>query len=308
MKLRIFSFTTLVLSGTLFFTSCKKNTDGSADSQTEIQAHAQDAAGFDAEFDALGNDVNTSIEASAALTGRTTSILGVCDADVAVNTSTNPMTLTITYNGTNCLGNRTRTGVVVVTMPQGTQWKNPGAAITVTFQQVKITRLSDSKSIVINGSQTYTNVSGGLLINLASIGTIIHTVTSNGITITFDNGTQRSWKVAKQRTFTYNNGIVISTTGTHTEGSQANVALWGTSRFGQAFTTAVTSPLVVRQSCNFRLTGGAILHTLPNISATATFGLDAQGNATGCPGTGNYYYKLAITASNGNTYSALVAY
>ena len=222
--------------------------------------------------------------------------------------NSNPRTITITYDGSSCMPGRTRTGSVVISMAQNVQWKNAGAAITVSFQNLKITRTSDSKHITLNGTQTYTNVSGGLLINLPILNSITHSITSNGLSVTFNNGSQRVWKVAKQRVFTYNNGVVITGTGTHTEGNITNIAEWGTNRFGNTFTTAVTTPLVVKQDCNFRLTGGAVTHATNMFSATATFGLDANGSPAACPGTGNYYFKIVWTGPNGNSRSAILPY
>jgi hypothetical protein len=107
-----------------------------------------------------------------------------------------------------------------VSMAQGVQWKNAGAAVTITFQNVKITRLRDNKSVTINGAQTYTNVSGGLLANLPILNSITHRIHSSNLSLSFNDGTQRNWQVDKQRVFTYNNGAVITTTGLHTEGIQ----------------------------------------------------------------------------------------
>src|SRR5690606_23393363 len=118
-------------------------------------------------------------------------------------------------------------------------------------------------SITINGTQTYTNVSGGLLINLPVLGTITHTITSSNMSVTFDNGSQRTWQVARQRVFTYNNGVVITVTGTHTDGSVIGIAEWGTNRFGRSFITAITQPLVLKQDCSFRVGSGKVVHTTP---------------------------------------------
>ncbi|MBL7744020.1 MAG: hypothetical protein JNN00_11145 [Chitinophagaceae bacterium] len=303
----------LTFSLVLAFTACQKDSGTKNTSNNdEVATHSDDQSRFSSEIDAASNDADIAIESSTSFTGRyqgTQDIMGIiCDATVAVNTASNPMTITITYDGTNCLGNRTRTGVIVLSTPQGTQWKNAGAAITVTFQNFKVTRLSDNKSITINGAQTYTNVSGGLLINLATLNSITHSITSNGLTVTFDNGSQRSWQVAKQRVFTYNGGVVVTTTGTHSDGNNSNIAEWGTNRFGAAFTTSITSPLIIRQDCNFRLTSGAVAHSTPVFNADVTFGLNASGNPTSCPGSGNYYYKVRWINLAGDTVTVIRPY
>jgi hypothetical protein len=127
------------------------------------------------------------------------------------------------------------------------------------------------------------------------------------MSITFDNGSQRNWQIARQRVFTYNNGVVITTTGLHTEGNTSGVAEWGTNRFGRTFTTSITNPVVIRQDCNFRITAGKVTHTVPAFVSSATFGLNAAGNPTSCP-AGNFYAKLEWTGTGGNTYSALIPY
>ncbi len=296
-----------IFSILISFTACKKE---SKTENTEIATHSDDQSRFATEIDAVANDADVALESSPSFTGRYQGTQGIiCDATIAVNTTSNPRTITITYDGTNCLGNRTRTGVVVISMAQGVQWKNAGASVTVTFQNLKITRVRDNKSITINGSQTYTNVSGGLLINLATLNTITHAITSSGLSITFDNNSQHNWQVAKQRVFTFvNNSVVITTTGTHTDGNNTGIAEWGTNRFGAAFATSIIEPLVVRQNCDFRLTSGKVKHTTPVATATATFGLDVNGNPTSCPGTGSYYCKVAWTGPNGNTLTIIFPY
>jgi hypothetical protein len=291
------------------FTACKKESGTPVNNDTEIAAHSDDQSQFSTELDAIANEGNLAIESSSIFSGRFQSLQSViCDANVVFDINSNPKTITITYDGSNCLGNRTRTGSVVISMGQGVQWKNAGAAVNISFQNLKITRTSDNKSVIINGTQTYTNVSGGLLINLPTLNSITHSITSNGLSLTFNNGSQRIWQIAKQRVFTYNNGVIITATGTHTEGNTTNIAEWGTNRFGNAFTTIVTSPLIVRQDCNFRLTSGAVKHSTNAFTATATFGLDINGNATSCPGTGNYYYKLVWVGPNGNSRSVILSY
>jgi len=206
--------------------------------------------------------------------------------------------VTLTYNGNNCAGTHSRTGNIVISMPANVRWKDAGATLTLTYTNLVITRLADNKSITINGSHTLTNVSGGLLVNLPVLNSITHAINSNNMSVRFDDNTQRTWQVARRRVFTYNNGIVVTVTGTRTEGNSTNIAEWGTNRLGRTFTTAITQPLVFRQDCSFRLVSGQVTHTLPAFSATGTFGLDAAGNATTCPGAGAYYCKVIWQGPN----------
>jgi hypothetical protein len=308
MKTNILSFLTAFLCLSVVFISCQKENRDTFDNTAEVSAHSDDDSRFSTESDGVANDINAVLETTSGFNGRGNGIQVICDATVVIDTLSNPRTITITFNGTSCLPGRTRTGVIVVSMAQGVKWKNAGAQINVTFQNFKITRTRDNKSITINGTQTHTNVSGGLLINLPALGTITHTITSSNMSITFDNASQRNWQVARQRVFTYNNGVVITVTGMHSQGGVTGIAEWGTNRFGNTFTTAITSPLVVRQDCDFRLTTGTVKHMAAAFNATASFGLDANGNPTSCPGTGTYYYKIVWTGPGGNTRTVILPY
>lgn len=309
MKKSILYLSVITLSLGFFAISCKKDSAATTDSSAQVTTQADDQSRVSTETDAVTNDANASLEVSPSISGRTDGFQGlICDATIVADTVNSVRTITITYNGTNCSGTRTRTGVVVISIPAGVYWKNAGAVVTISYQNLKITRLSDNKSITINGTHTLTNVSGGLLVNLPTLKTITHTIASSNMSVTFDDGSQRTWSVARQRVFTYNNGIVITVTGTHTDGNNTGIEEWGTTRFGKTFTNSITTPLVVSQSCNFRVTSGAIQHVTSLATVAVTFGLDASGNATSCPGTGSYYYKAVWTGANGKTVTIIAPY
>ena len=292
----------------LFLGSCKKN-DKVDNFDTQASTQTDDQSQVSAQIDGVSNEVNFALEATGTLGQRGGDIQGlVCNATLTADSANSVRTLTLTYNGADCLGRFNRTGVVKVSIPAGVHWKDAGATITIEYMNVVFTNISNNRSITINGSHTITNVSGGLLYNLPTLNSITHTINSDGMTVTFGNGTQRTWKVARQRVFTYNNGVVITVTGTHTEGNITHVAEWGTNRDGRDFISAISEPLVFRQDCDFRLTSGMITHTLPAFTASATFGLDQSGNPTSCPGAGHYYVKVEWAVTGGATHTAIYPY
>lgn len=312
MKQKLVNYLLVILCVSLFITSCKKddNNKSSGSTETQISTHSDDESMVSEEIDAVISDANAVVESNASLSGDA-SVADeiICDATLAFNVESDPMTITVTFNGNNCGIKRTRQGVVILSMAKGSHWKDAGAAITVQYQDLKITRKSDSKSITLNGSQVYTNVSGGLVYQAASLGSIIHTIASSDLSIKFDDGTAHTWSIARKKEFTYANGLVITVNGNHTEGDDNHVAEWGSNRFGNTFTTSITEPIVVKQDCDFRVTGGTIQHKTNVFTATATFGLDATGNATTCPGAGNFYYKLGWKAnSSSNTFTLILPY
>ena len=308
----------------LLFVACKKSssTDNANTSDADVQTQSDDQSRVSSENDAVVNDVNTTMSDQASVTGSGTPVRGdvqitgvyevkslICDASVTVDTSNSTRTITITYNGgTNCAQTRTRTGVVTISIPAGVRWSDKGAVVTVSIQNLKITRILDGKSITINGTHTYTNVSGGSLVDLPTVGSITHTVTSDNMTITFDGGAQRSWHIARQRVYSYNDGVVVTESGLHTDGSTTGITEWGTNRFGNSFETVFTTPVVVSQSCNWRLTSGVIEVIRPAVTVTLSLGLDSSGNPTGCPGDASYYFKLVWQGAGGKTYTFILPY
>jgi len=298
----------LTLAVFTIFTACTKENKPS-DPPSELSTHADDQNQISAQIDAVTNDASFAVESAAAFSGRMQNPpYTVCDGSIAFDSVSSPRKITITYNGNNCTGNYTRTGTVVISMPANVRWKDQGAAVTVSYQNLKVKRTSDNKSLTLNGSITLTNLSGGLLFTLANLQTpIIHTISSSELSVTFDDNTQHIWQIARRRTFTYDNGLVLTITGEHAEGNQTGIGEWGINRFGHAFTTSISKPLVIRQDCSFRLTAGEVKHEGFG-TATVTFGLNASGEPTTCPGTGHYYFKLTWTGPLGATLSAIWPY
>jgi hypothetical protein len=321
MKLKTLYLPVMAITMTVIMFACKKsnNADNSNTSDADVQTQSVDQTTVSNENDAVTNDVNLTLSGQAAVTGSSvtpgvqtagayavTSL--ICDASVTVDTSNSTRVITITYNGANCSLTRTRTGVVTVSIPTGVKWSDKGAVITVSIQNLKITSLGTNKSITINGTHTYTNVSGGSLANLSNLTSITHTVTSSDMTVTFDNGSKRSWQIARQRMYTYNNGWVVTETGIHTDGSTTGITEWGTNRFGNSFETVITTPVVVKQSCGFRLTSGQIEVIRPAVTLTLTLGLDAQGNpVTDCP-LSFFYFKLVWMGAGGKSVTYIAPY
>ena len=333
MKTRFFiSLATLTVVAGLIIACNKSNSATSGNngnstapnnSTTQVQTQADDESQVNTELGNAENDINNSLNTSAAFNGVGSAsssnglqtdgagslqiLYNLCDATVTTDTANGQRELIITYNGLGCEGHRTRTGTITISIPIGTHWKDKGAVVTVSIDNLKITRVRDQKTIIINGAYQFTNVTGGLLRDLASLGTITHTVTADSLTVQFADSATRTWSVAKQRVFTYNNGVVITTTGTHSDGTNNNVAVWGTTRYGNSFETLIVSPMVIQQDCDWRLTSGQTETIRKAVTLDITYGLDSSGNPTSCPGTGYYYYKAVWTIGD-KTYTFIAPY
>ncbi len=294
---------------TVCFSGCKKAEETFVDHFPESYVHSDDQARFSTELDAAINDVNFVVEMTPGFTGKSPVVLHpVCDATIDADTLSNPRVLTLTYNGNSCLGARKRTGKIIISMDATKRWKNPGAAVIVNFQNFKSTRLSDNKDMIFNNKVLLTNVSGGVLSELSSHSDITHTIFSEDLDITFDNGKEWSWKTARNRVYTESNGIVITTTGTYAGGNLRGIADWGNNRFGNPFLTPILIPLVIRQDCNFRVVEGKIEIILTDrLYATAKLGLDSGGNPVSCPDS-SYYLELYWRDSQGSRRVARLPY
>ena len=160
--------------------SCKKdNTNNNTNNNaTTVQTQADDQTMVSNEADIMANDINAALSSQSSINGNSATVVRsgmvvvnsvnsvthtqgtgqitidslICDASIVIDTTVNPRTITINYDGTNCWGNRTRTGVVVVSIAQGVHWEDKGAIVNVAVQNLLITRMSDKKSITLNGT------------------------------------------------------------------------------------------------------------------------------------------------------------
>jgi len=322
MKLKnLFRLTILAASFSTLLLGCKKDdsnsTTGAATTATDLQTSSDDLTMVSNESDAVSDDAVASLNGNVSVSGRADGDgnikINVCDATITYDTTSTTKTITIVYNGANCSGNRERTGTVTIAVPKGQHWNKAGSVIDITINALTITRIKDGKTIVINGTKTITNTSGGLLQNLASLQTIVNDVSAN-LSITFKSGLVRSWQTSKHRVFTYDNGIVETVTGTHSDGTNNDISVWGTTRFGVGFSNLITSPKVFAQSCDFNLTSGqdSIIRS-DKITSVISYGLDATGNvATACPvaSEGGYYYAKLVwsNGNNGKVYTYIFPY
>jgi hypothetical protein len=308
----------LLAAAVTFVVACQKSQSASSPtSNTDVQTAADDQSMVSTQNDAVSDDATTALNMNASISGGASvseiaksgsSTLGIdvnlksfCDAQVSFDTANGDKIITIVYTGNDCLGRFTRTGKIVISMVKGTHWRDQGAVVNISVDALTITRKSDGKSIVINGTKTITNTSGGLLLDLATTDSIVHDFAANW-NVTFPNGKSRTWTSTKHRVFTYNNGILETTTGSET----------GVNRFGVGFNLWITQPKTIAQSCDFSLTAGqdSITRT-DNITSVITYGLNSSGGAqTSCPLPSGYYYAELVwtNGNNGKQYTFIYPY
>lgn len=190
------------------------------------------------------------------------------------------ITIFITYDGLSCNGRFYRTGQVEIRKRVGSHFGRPGATVNVRYINFHVTRVGSERSITINGSKTFTNVTGGFMFMLGHNGfnTLIHRIEGR-MNVAFNDGTSRSWYVARQRTFTGTRGnFVLTVDGFGTMGDRPGMIIRGINRDGQEFVTFIHEPVVHKQTCNWNPVSGIKTHSIINsgIGATITFGYDSN--------------------------------
>jgi hypothetical protein len=202
-----------------------------------------------------------------------------------------------------------------VNYANGVRWKNPGAVIKIEYLNYKITRASDQKSMLLNGVQNLTNVSGGNWFTLLTSPTqtnIVLTITGTNLSVTWQDNKTATYNINRRITYS-RAGTIISAKGEGigTSNNLNDLENYGTTRDGDAFTSQVTTPVIWNTTCG----GGAPLQGAVNIKVSSKnfdlkflYGVDVNGNTVAvgsnqCP----YGWKLEWTA-NGATSSKVIGY
>ena len=295
------------------FVSCKKTAVNDVTTENvKISTEADKQSRFSKELISFANDANIILQSRTSINGKFQNEMGsFCNVTATTDSSASDVNvMTLNYYGLNCAGTGNFNGSVVLTMAKNSKWKDTGAVLTCNFQDLKITRVTDNKSITIKGIMYVTNVSGGKISDLPTRGSITNTIAGSNIKVTFDDNTFLTLQEATQRLFTSNNGtVIITTTGTHTEGNITGVSEWGVDDTGINFVTAYSKSLIMKQNCDYRIGNGEATTTKSDGKTVITFGLDATGVPTNCPGTtGTYYYRIDRLGNNGDTSTAIAAY
>ena len=258
----------------LSFSGCKKDKNNNdATDTSSMQQLANDENQVQNASDEAMNDVDILLSGTSL---KSTEILP-CNATLdSTRTVGDTITLYVTYNGYNCNHTRIRTGHVEIRKLVGTPWSQAGATVLVKHINFTITRVSNGKTITLNGTKIHQNVSGGFISELGNgtVTSIVHKTTGYE-TVTFSDNTTRTWNIARKKTFTGTPTLLVLTLeGFGSAVNYNNLVVWGTDRKGENFYTRITQPVVLRQHCDWDPCIGVKIHEIPSDSksATITFG------------------------------------
>lgn len=312
MKKIALSMAVFGLSAFILFTGCRKKEDPKTEEPAAVETpdgqSGTDSREVTGENDEAVNEINDIISQTPRASGKGASESGInalCGF-TADSAKIAKDTILLIYNGITC-NNRTRTGTIRLSWAAGTKWKNAGATIKVDYINYKIVRASDQKSIMLNGTQYLTNISGGIWWELLLTKTktsLISTITGTNLNVTFEDNKTAVYNINRRVTYTYpGNILTVKAEGIGNNGLLADLENYGTGRNGEGFTSQVTTPIIWNQTC-----GGAVIQGAVNIKVTSKafdlkfiYGVDVNGNiVTVGPNQCPYGWKLEWTINNLN--------
>jgi hypothetical protein len=288
MKNSLLSAAIIFICIAIVTSSCRKDKELPDDTALQSQ-NGTDDSDFQTESDNAFSDADNALAKNS-----TTQRMGAIPCGISDIDSTHADTLILIYTNVNsCDGLRKRNGTITLALsPAGAKWSQAGVTLTMTFNNFKITRIADNRSITINGSKSVTKTEAGTAFTLAVGDSLHHKIRSNNMQVTFDNGIVRTWHVARKRTTTRTSTLTwtVAIDGDTTVGGNTNVAAWGTNRNGNTFYSTIPTSVLWSTDCLSSPMSGVRLIKGLERELTITFGVDALGNevSSGCPG----YYKL----------------
>jgi len=308
----------LLLTGALIgisFSSCKKDEEA-AKLNEEFKQFNDDSNFYKSESDQADNDINNAIKDIPAF-GKIANVLSSPLCGVTIDSSQLAQKiLFFNFDGvTPCFSpSRTREGQIKVQLTSGNYWSDVNAVLTITFNNFKVTRLYDNKSITFNGVKTLKNINGNDWLGfLMSTNTLKYQERAFNVLVLFNNGSTATWNSARTSEWSYDpNGpggvpkIDITFNGDTTLNGFPAVDSWGINRFGYGFTTYYNAPWVSNTYCGLgRPNSGQLTHNVNSANFILTLGVDQNGNPT--PYDCAYGYKVSWTL-NGNTHVTILSY
>lgn len=296
------SFLLLAVAG-IVLTGCRKDEEETP-STDNLKQTSKDEVALKAADDMATNDVNRILGGA----GNKAMLWAPCNATLdSTYIIADTITYIITYNGLNCEGNYSRTGTVEVHKQVNSLWVEAGATVYIKFINFKITRVSDSRWVIVNGTKRFTNVSGGCMAQLGNgVSSITHTAIGS-LTATFDDNTTRTWNIARQRVHTGTLGaLVVNMTGLGAADGYTGLESWGVNRHGDSYYNTITSSVTIKEACDWDpVAGGGVIYIpAEDITATVTFGYDSNSQLVDVNGTvcATHYRVDWVKGNNSGTF------
>jgi hypothetical protein len=297
MKQRNVTISGYILLFIFCITSCSKKSSETPPQVPGIVADSQLASFFEdqlyvwTEINSLILLINKSVATSAAASGEQSVPFQLpCDALVDVNSDANYTFVFLSFDSSDCHGAYTRNGYVAMEVPRSVQWKNQNTETLLYFDQLAITRKSDGKKLTIDGTASFTNLTGGLMHMLTAGDSLSLLFRPMDLGVRFDDTQERICRGRKKLTYRVGTGLEIALEGLSEVNGKLNVLAHGEDRNGDSFVVSVEAPIIFSESCDYRLTGGQLSYEAVGTDGNVTFGVNEDGDPSPCPGQGNAYY------------------
>lgn len=302
-------FATAAVAIAITFTACKKNEDGPGDDLKVGNDNAKVQADLDDAISIVDDAFSQTSMArlAAPQDGESVQAISICGGSIDTSQLQAQKLVTITFDNSTVCNNRIRGGTITAKLTSGNRWKDQNSVLLLTFSNYKVTFVTTNQMYTYNGTKTIKNLSGGLIRNLSNSQQMVDHKVRGNMTVTFDDGTQRNWWVARRNVYDFNGGDFRLTSGGDTIIDSVAVAMGGVNRLGQDFINQAPTPIVVLQSCGWaRPVDGIRIHKYGSRVVTVRFGVDQTGNPAG--GSCAYGYKVEWVRLNGATGTAVIAY
>lgn len=246
-----------------------------------------DARMVQGECDEVIKDVNTVIMEETLLRGKGVSSrpAGTSVCGVKLDTSRlDEGIVTLNYGGS-CYG-KTRSGTVRVTVVDYPQkkWKHEGCQLRIEYIGLKITRQSDGKSVLLDGSQFLTNESGGSWFDLWYMGLpeVVYANTGQNMKVVFKDNTVIKMNFARRMTFSFAKNVTTCRIfGLGEQEGNKNLENWGTGRDETFYMNQVVTPVVWKTTCGAVAPVSGEIHLISpekEYALKCFFGMDEDGN------------------------------
>jgi hypothetical protein len=277
----LIKLTLLWLMATITFTACKKKQKSIDITQASI-----DSRNAQAEIDAFViYDVSNCLLTQRSLYYRNSGTLGTHGVTGSGyyptydTTNLKSGSILLNYDETGTYGDRKRTGRIRITVENyatGQRWSQKGCVLKVDYLNYQITSPSIGKSILLNGSQRLTNVSGD---------ESILSVTGTNLSATFEDGKTASYNINRKLTCKSNYSTKDPMIWCNVEAIGSfnginNLENYGLTRDGVEFTSQVLTPVVFNSKCGGPVAGEVnIKFDKKEFESKCLFGVDKSGKA-----------------------------
>jgi hypothetical protein len=252
---------------TFSFTACKKDSK-EEDSDT---IPAQDNSLAESNY----NDANTMVDASVSIgtsfsfrtatnqdVARLEGVLSTC-AIVSIDTVNSPRTVTINFGTSNCLcaDNRNRRGKILATWTG--KYRDAGTVVTISYDNYFVNNNQ------IKGTHKTTNM------GLNNAAHLVYLIEVNGSIVKADNGGTITWTSTRQREWIQGSHTPLNITD---DVYAITGSASGTVASGQAYTIAITQPLLRNMSCYWIESGKIEVTPAGRLTRTLDYGSSGCDN------------------------------